>query len=238
MRQARHSLDRMMVSGYWRLIGPRLHQRFLMDLIAKTGNFSRIKWLGHPIWQNILDLWTIQETLHEIQPDLLIESGTHRGGSALFFAHLFDLMGKGRVVTIDVDQRHEVTHPRITFLTGNSTTPDTLQQIRRAVDAVPGPVMVILDSDHHSSHVAMEMEAYSRFVTVDSYMLVQDGVIDIMPTLRSDRPGPLPAIRQFLRGHPEFEIDRSRSSRFLVTHHPLGWLRRLPDQPLSSRLRH
>ena len=77
----------------------------------------------------------------------------------------------------------------------------------------------------------MEMEAYSRFVTVDSYMLVQDGVIDIMPTLRSDRPGPLPAIRQFLRGHPEFEIDRSRSSRFLVTHHPLGWLRRLPDQP-------
>ena len=57
--------------------------------------------------------------------------------------------------------------------------------------------------------------------------LVQDGVVDTLGLYRADRPGPLPAIHQFLAGHPEFQIDRERVERLLVTHHPDGWLRRL-----------
>ena len=68
----------------------RLYQH---DLIAKTGNFATTSWLGTPIWQNVLDLWTIQETIAELRPGLLIETGTNRGGSALFYAHLMDLLG-------------------------------------------------------------------------------------------------------------------------------------------------
>ena len=85
---------------------------------------------------------------------------------------------------------------------------------------------VILDSDHSQAHVAQELEAYAPLVTPGSYLLVQDGVIDTLPVFAHGRPGPLPAIHAFLRAHPEFEVDRAKSERFLITHHPSGWLRR------------
>src|SRR5438445_5931434 len=90
-----------------------LNRRFFERLVRHTENFSRVTWLGRPIWQNILDLWVMQETIWEVQPELLIECGTHRGGSAYFYAHLFDLMQKGKVITIDIVDRHDFTHPRI-----------------------------------------------------------------------------------------------------------------------------
>src|SRR3954452_1566479 len=71
------------------------NQAFFSELTAKTNNFGRMTWLGNPIWQNVLDLWTIQETIAEVRPSLLIETGTNRGGSSLFFAHLMDLLGQG-----------------------------------------------------------------------------------------------------------------------------------------------
>jgi len=98
--------------------------------------------------------------------------------------------------------------------------------VRTAVKRVRGPVFVILDSDHSQAHVARELEAYAPLVTPGSYLLVQDGVIDTLPVFAHGRPGPLPAIHAFLRTHPEFEVDRAKSERFLVTHHPSGWLRR------------
>jgi cephalosporin hydroxylase len=208
---------------------------FFMDLILKTNNFGTVTWLGHPIWQNVLDLWTIQETIAEIRPELLIETGTNRGGSALFFAHLFDLMGSGRVLTIDVTRMHNLSHPRVTFLTGSSVAPDTIRQVEEAVRSATGPILVILDSDHSAGHVAKELDNYARFVTPGSYLLVQDGVIDVLPAFEIERPGPLPAIRAFLSHHPEFEADLAKSERFLITHHPMGWLRRrLPSPPVGN----
>jgi cephalosporin hydroxylase len=68
---------------------------FFRELVHKTRNFDQTKWLGHRIWQNVLDLWTIQETIAEVRPALLIECGTNEGGSSMFFAHLFDLMSHG-----------------------------------------------------------------------------------------------------------------------------------------------
>src|ERR1700730_4443967 len=106
-------------------------QAFFKDLIIKTQNFGQVKWLGHPIWQNILDLWTIQETISEVQPALLVECGTNRGGSALFYAHLFDLLGKGRVVTIDAASMHQLSHPRIRFLIGSSIEEAVFAEVRQ-----------------------------------------------------------------------------------------------------------
>jgi cephalosporin hydroxylase len=208
--------------------GTPLHRAFFTELVEKTDNFSGVTWLGQPIWQNIFDLWTIQETLFEVKPALLIECGTNRGGSALFYAHLFDLMGHGQVVTVDVEKMHEISHPRITFLIGDSAGPDVVGRIRSAAEDAGGPVMVILDSDHSEAHVARELEAYSPLVTEGSFLLCQDGVMDVLPALSNGLPGPLPAIRDFVRRHPEFEVDVARTERFLITHHPMGWLRRLP----------
>lgn len=210
-----------------------LRVQFADDLIRTTRNFRTTTWLGHTIRQNTLDLWVIQETIAEIRPALLIECGTNHGGSALFYAHLFDLLGHGAVVTIDVQKLHTLAHPRITFLQGSSVSPAIVAQVAARVREAPGPVMVILDSDHAEAHVRAELDAYARFVTPGSYVQVQDGVIDQLPIFAADRPGPLPAIESFVRENPRFEIDHARCARFPVTHHPLGWLRRRPD-PIAS----
>lgn len=96
---------------YRRTVGKVIHRLFQIDLIEKTDNFADVKWLGRPIWQNVLDLWIIQEAISELRPALLIECGTNRGGSAFFYANLFDLMDHGRVITIDIERMHDLNHP-------------------------------------------------------------------------------------------------------------------------------
>lgn len=198
------------------------------DLIYKTGNFRSLEWLGTPIWQNPLDVWTIQQTIADVKPALLIETGTDHGGSALFYAHLMDLIGKGKIISIDVIDKHEVEHPRVEFITDDSTSPQVIERLAAEAADADGPTMVILDSDHSRAHVSEELEAYSQLVSPGSYLLSQDGVIDQFWIFRASRPGPLSANEDFLRRHPEFEYDEERNRRFRLTQHPLGWLRRRP----------
>jgi len=213
---------------YRRWVEPWVLRRAYEALIARTDNFGRLAWLGVPIWQPILDLWTIQETLFEVKPDLVIECGTNRGGSSFFFGQLFDLMGRGRVITIDVQKMHHIQHPRVSYLIGSSVAPEVVSRVSQEVAGTAGPVLVILDSDHSAGHVRNELSAYHSFVTPGSFLLVQDGVIDLLSRFASARPGPLLAIEDFLREHPEFELDAERCGRFIWTHHPKGWLRRRP----------
>jgi cephalosporin hydroxylase len=201
-------------------------QQFYARLIRKTDNFNRQTWLGQPIWQNVFDLWTIQETLFELQPALLIECGTNRGGSSYFFANIFDLIGHGNVVTVDIEKMHDLSHPRVTYFIGSSIDSKVLDQIACMVAESTGPVMVLLDSEHSETHVRQEMELYHPFVTPGSFLLVQDGIIDTLDLFKKFRPGPMPAIEAFLKAHSEFEVDTERCSRFLITHSPKGWLRR------------
>jgi cephalosporin hydroxylase len=199
---------------------------FQAALLDKTGNWGSMKWHNHPIWQSVTDVWTLQETIFEVKPDLIIECGTYKGGSAYFFGDLFNLIGKGHVITVDIAKQHDLTHPRVTFLIGDCASPEIVKQIRAERDKVTGPVMVVLDSDHRAEHVRKELDAYHSFVTPGSFLHVQDGVIDVLPQLANARPGPLAAIETFLPQHPEFEVDTERTNRFLITQHPKGWLRR------------
>ena len=200
--------------------------RFQAALIEKTGNYSNVEWLGVPVWQSVLDLWTLQETIYEVKPELLVECGTFKGGSSYFFGQLFDLMGHGRVITVDIQKQHDLAHPRVTYLIGDCAGPEIVRRITEEASRATGPVMVVLDSDHSQAHVERELAAYHEIVTAGSYLHVQDGVIDTLPMFASSRPGPLRAIEAFLPEHPEFEVDEAKSSRFLITHHPKGWLRR------------
>lgn len=147
-------------------------------------------------------------------------------GSSLFYCSLFDLMDHGHLVSVDIKALHNLQHPRATFLHGGSTSPEVIAQIEQAVNGISGPVMVILDSDHSRDHVRLELDLYTSFVTVGSYCLVQDGVIDQMSFYRNARPGPLPAIREFLAANTHFRVDEGKCRTFPITHHPLGWLKR------------
>lgn len=198
----------------------------MTDLIQHTDNFGDVTWLGRPVWQNVLDLWSLQEAIAQTKPGVLLETGTNRGGSALFYAHLFDLLGHGRVITVDVERLHSLEHDRVEFLTGSSLDEDVLLAMREGARTADGPVMVVLDSDHSAEHVLEEMHVYAPLVTPGSLMLVQDGVIDTLPMFSAFRPGPRAAIEAFLAETADFELDTRLDKRFLVTHHPSGWLRR------------
>lgn len=209
-----------------RAVEPLISRWFFELLIERTNNFAETQWLGVRIWQNTLDLWVIQEAIYEIKPAVVIECGTNRGGSALFYANLLDLIGSGRVISIDIEKMHDIAHPRITFVIGDSPSEAVTQEVRRLIARETGPIMVILDSDHSEAHVTRELNAYADFVTPGSLLLVQDGVIDVLPLFREGRPGPLPAIENFLRSRRDFTPAEEMNRRFIVTHHPLGWLRR------------
>lgn len=212
---------------------PWWHERWvrrlgLTALVWRTHNFGEVKWLGHPIWQNPMDAWLIQETIVEDDVDLVVECGTNRGGSAFYMASLFDLRERGRVVTIDIQELSGVDHPRVEFVLGSSVDAETVKRVKgRVGELAPQHTMLLLDSDHAGAHVLRELELYAELVPVGGHILVQDGCIDELRLMRHDRPGPLWAVHRFLERDPRFEIDRERSRRYLFSHSPSGWLRRV-----------
>jgi cephalosporin hydroxylase len=197
-------------------------------MVRHTDNFADVTWLGRPVWQNPLDAWLLQETIIEEQVDFVVECGTNRGGSSYFMATIFDLLERGRVLTIDVVDLVEDHHPRVEYHVASSTDPETVDLARRRI-AESGAVrpLVLLDSDHAKNHVSAELAAYADLVPVGGLMLVQDGAIDELSMMWEARPGPLPAIREFLAADDRFVLDAARSTRFLFGHSPDGWLRRV-----------
>ncbi len=142
MRQVLKRLLLKLLPVYRVTVGRLVKNLFMLDLFTKTDNFRHVKWLGQPLWQNTLDLWTIQEVISEVRPTLLIETGTYEGGSARFYASLMDLMDHGRVITIDSRREPEIDHPRVAFIAGSSTDAAVVERVRVEVGKTEGPVMV------------------------------------------------------------------------------------------------
>ncbi len=184
------------------------------------------RWQGYEIQKYPTDMWVYQEILHDTRPDVLIEAGTYKGGSALYFAQMFDLMGKGRVITIDVeDFPGKPRHPRIEYILGSSTDPKTVETVKRMLK--PGErVMVSLDSLHTRDHVLGELRAWNGLVSPGNYMVVEDTNFNGHPIFRAFGPGPLEAVREFLGENPNFVSDPSRE-KFKLTANPQGYLRRV-----------
>jgi len=212
---ARFRLDRRLD----RLAVARAH-----DVLYLSDAWTKATWLGAQALKNPLDLWVYQEIMAETRPELVVETGTYRGGSAFYLASVCDLLGAGEVVSIDVEPVREdyPEHPRITYLGGRSSTaPEVVATVRER--AAGKRVLVVLDSDHSQAHVEAELEAYAPLVPVGCYVIVEDSNIG---RIRTDlMPGPLQAIEAFLARNDAFEIDRERE-KFLITFNPSGYLRR------------
>jgi cephalosporin hydroxylase len=195
------------------------------DVLYESDAWTQATWLGAQALKNPLDLWVYQEIMFETEPELVVETGTYRGGSALYLASLCDLMGRGEVVSIDVEERRDdyPEHPRITYLAGRSSTdPAVVEEVRER--AAERPLLVILDSDHSQGHVEAELAAYAPLVPIGCYLIVEDSNIG---RIRKDLlPGPLEAVERFLAQTDEFAIDRERE-KFLITFNPSGYLRRV-----------
>jgi cephalosporin hydroxylase len=206
------------------LAGPttRLFHSFFYN--SET-TWANTYWLGTPILKLPLDLWIYQEIIVETRPDVIIEAGTLKGGSALFFASICDLIDHGRVVSIDIQDFQPPRHKRVRYLIGSSTSSEIVEQVKSAIS--PGDrVMVTLDSDHSMNHVLNELRIYSKLVTKDAYLVVEDTNLNGHPIQRKYGPGPMEAVHAFLKENHDFAIDHSKE-KYLLTFFPDGWLRKL-----------
>ncbi len=200
-------------------------------------------WLGIPIIQMPTDIVTLQEIIWDAKPDVIVETGVARGGSVIFLASLLTLIGKGKVVGVDVDIRAHnrasiEQHPmssRITLIEGSSVAQSTTERVKAEIPA-GATVMVVLDSDHSHAHVLAELEAYGPLVTPGQFLVAADTLLghltkDQTPLARSHvwHPGnePLTAVRDFLTSHPEFEVDPLVNGKQLLASSPGGYLKRI-----------
>jgi cephalosporin hydroxylase len=220
-------LSRLKTSVSFR-VGRRLDRAAVSrahDVFYASDAWTKASWLGTQALKNPLDLWVYQEIMAETRPELIVETGTWRGGSALYMASVCDLLGEGEIVSIDIAPMREdyPQHPRVTYLAGRSSTdPEVVEEVRVRADG--RRTLIILDSDHSQAHVEAELDAYAPLVPVGCYLIVEDSNVG---QIREDLlPGPLEAIETFLARTDEFEIDRERE-KFLITFNPSGYLRRV-----------
>jgi cephalosporin hydroxylase len=194
-------------------------------LYYDTAVWKDTYWLGVPTQKCPLDLWIYQELLYEQRPDLIIETGTAHGGSALFMACVCDQLGRGEIVTVDIYPiEGRPRHDRISYVTGSSTAPEVTAEVERLAQGRER-VFVILDSDDARDHVLEELRIYGRFVSRGSYLVVEDTNVNGHPVFREHGPGPMEAVEQFLAETDEFEVDLARQ-KFFLTFNPRGFLRK------------
>ena len=213
-------------------------------------------WQVRPIIQYPQDMVAMQELIWQIKPDLIIETGIAHGGSLIYSASMLaqlDLceaiesgktldpkISQRKLVGIDIDIRAHnraaiEAHPmasRIQMIQGSSIAPKIIEQVR-AIAASYSRVLVCLDSNHTHDHVLAELEAYAPLTSKDSYCVVFDTIIEDMPAdMFPDRPwapgnNPKTAVWEYLKTHPEFEIDKSIQHKLLITVAPDGYLKRV-----------
>ena len=209
-----------------------LVNRFYHLFTTKTRGVMVSKWFGILTWQHPFDLWVTQEIMFEVKPDLVVEAGTFRGGSAIIWAMMLEHINPtGSVVTIDIEDKRvprakemPIAKRKIEFLHGSSTAPDIVAKVKNR--AKGKKVLLILDSLHTRDHVLDELRAYWEIVPIGSYIVVQDSVIGGHPIAPWRGPGPWEAVEDFMKENDHFEIDKSRE-RFLLTNNPNGFLKRV-----------
>ena len=205
-------------------------------------NFS---WLGRPIIQNPIDIMAMQEIIWEVRPDLIIETGIAHGGSLIFSASMLELVAvctgsEGEVIGIDIDIRSHnrkaiEDHPmskRITMFEGSSIAPEIVARVREKAKGKQR-VLICMDSNHTHDHVLAELVAYAPLTSLGSYCVVFDTFVEDVPSdVFQNRPwgpgdNPKTAVWEYLKTHPEFEIDKNIQHKLMITVAPDGYLKRV-----------
>lgn len=198
-------------------------------------------WMGIPIIQLPADIMATQEVIWATKPDVIIETGVARGGSMVFMASLLELLGKGKVIGVDIDIRahnrdsieRSPLAKRISLIEGPSTSSSVVAKVRSEIP--PGAsVMVILDSDHSRDHVLAELRAYAGLVTPGCYLVVADTLLgELQPDAElrnrskawSKGNEPLSALKIFLEENDRFEVDPVINGKLILSSSTGGYLR-------------
>lgn len=228
---------------------------FMRESVAAAYSYN-FDWIGRPVIQYPQDMVAIQEIVWAVKPDLIIETGIAHGGSLILSASMLALLDycdaaelgtvldpkapHRRVLGVDIDIRAHnraaiEAHPmasRVDMIQGSSIDPEIIQRVH-AIAQDYHRVLVCLDSNHTHEHVLAELRAYAPLVTLGSYCVVFDTIIEDLPVdMYPDRPwgrgnNPKTAVHEYLKTHPEFEIDKAIPHKLLITVAPDGYLKRV-----------
>lgn len=208
------------------------------DKYKYTYNF---RWMGIPIIKFPNDILALQEIIWKVKPDVIIETGIAHGGSIIFSATMLELIGKdGLVIGVDIDirkhNRVEIEkskfYKRIKMFEGSSVSKKIIKKIKSLIKP-KSKVMVFLDSNHTYPHVMKEIEIYSKLVTKNSYLVVEDTFTEFFPkNYFSNRPwdvgnNPLIAINEFLKKNKNFKIDKNLNEKLSITETFDGYLKKI-----------
>jgi Cephalosporin hydroxylase len=216
-----------------------------LEFILKTAptKYSyHFTWLGRPIIAYPQDMIAMQEIIWNVKPDLIIETGVAHGGSIVYYASLLELIGgDGLVLGIDIDIRKHnreliEAHPmkkRIKLLEGSSVSSAIANEVKK-IAANKKKVLLCLDSNHTHEHVLTELNLYADLISVGSYCIVFDTVIEDMPAdwnwgIRPWGVGnnPKTAVVEFLKTNHDFVIDKEIDHKLLISVAPDGYLKRV-----------
>lgn len=220
-------------------------QTFLRDSINEKYSYN-FSWMGRPIIQYPQDLIALQEIIWEVKPDLIIETGVAHGGSAVFFASLLELNAQcggprdAEVWCVEIDLRTHnrealVAHPmypRLRIFDGSSVD-EKIASVIAEKAATSQRVMVVLDSNHTHEHVLGELNLYAPLVSVGSYCVVFDTVIEDLDGVEFvDRPwgkgdNPKTAVAEFMKTNSDFIVDYAIDEKLLISAAPGGYLKRV-----------
>ncbi|OGH25129.1 MAG: cephalosporin hydroxylase [Candidatus Levybacteria bacterium RIFCSPLOWO2_01_FULL_39_24] len=181
---------------------------------------------GIPVQKCPLDLHIFQDIIYDVKPDVIIETGTASGGSTYYMACLCDFLGKGKIVTVDINKWPNLPkHKRIKYISGSSIDETVLEKIKKSIHK-NDKVLAVLDSNHTAEYVLKELKAYSGFVTKGSYIIVEDTNVNGHPVFKEHGPGPMEALTEFKKTNNQFISDISRE-KYLLTFNPNGYLKRI-----------
>lgn len=215
------------------------------DFIIRSDRYGygyQWTWLGLPVVQMPQDIVLTQEIIWQCKPDVIIETGIAWGGSVVLYASILQLIGKGKVIGVDLNLLDHVTaqimaYPfsnRIHLYKGSSTDADVVAQVKSHIE--PGQsVMVLLDSNHTHDHVLQELKLYAPLITKGQFLVVSDTVVDdIPPQDHRPRPwgqgnNPKTALRAFLNGRNDFDVNSYINGKLLLSYSPGGYCRRVAD---------
>lgn len=212
-----------------------------LDLVTLSNEYDAAyqwTWLGQPIIQLPPDILAVQEIIWKNKPDLIIETGVAWGGSIVFYASILELIGKGKVIAIDLNLHDHITREvmncsfssRVHLYQGSSTDKCNFEKIKSHITHDQS-VMVLLDSDHSEKHVLDELRLYAPLVTKEQYLIVSDTIIEDLPApkhrQRSWGKGnnPKTALEIYLKESDRFVVDEHINSKLITTFTPGGYLR-------------
>jgi FkbM family methyltransferase len=207
------------------------------DVLVNTSNINLIDmynghfgvtYKGVPYLKAPMDYVLYQMIIMLIKPDLIIEVGTLKGGGALYYADLLELIGNGEVHTINLNSEIEDSkvseHSRIKFFYGGYENYNIEQNTKGFKK-----ILIIDDASHSYEDVLKTLNKFHSIVSKDSYFIIEDGVVSFNGLENNFNGGPRRAIEEFLQTNDNFIIDRSLCDFFgtNATFNPDGYLKRI-----------